>query len=502
MLKGDTKPLTAPLLAPSSAAIAPAAEDEWDCRGFEGKPLKGGVQMVHEKGQKVAFLNNNAANDPQTWANTMSKAAHEETLKKQRRLLKAIAASAIVMLLEFAGGLYAHSLALLSDSAHMLADIASYCIALVALQVTLPMDTEAGRGMQQKISERASYGLHRVEVLGGMGSILVIWFTAGGLLHEGACRLVAEVFGEHVPEVNGVAFVVVAACGLIFNALILFLFKDVAHSHGGHGNDHGHSHGDGDVTARAAIVHAAGDIAQSVGMLLTASLITLNGERWSVLDPVVTILCSLYMLHGTFGLLREVPRAAEPRLPQPRPRLPQPRPHLPQPRPRLPQPQPRLSTSSPQTLSTVIRQPSVPSSPQTFLVLISPHLPTSHPYLPTSPHLSPQAFLVLISPYLPSSLSPPHLSPQVFLVLIEATPLSVDAHAVRDALRKRSEVLSIRCFHVWALAPSKVMLTACVQTTEDCEDTDDVLRDLQSVCRYKFGIHHATFQVTRDPKLM
>ena len=91
---------------------------------------------------------------------------------------------------------------------------------------------------------------------------------------------------------------------------------------------------------------------------------------------------------------------------------------------------------------------------------------------------------------------------EVFLVLIEATPLHVDAHAVRDTLRKRADVHSIRCFHVWALAPSKVMLTACVQTTQDCEDTDDVLRDLQSVCRHKYGIHHATFQVTRDATLM
>ena len=117
--------------------------------------------------------------------------------------------------------------------------------------------------------------------------------------------------------------------------------------------------------------------------------------RWSFLDPLVTILCSLYMLYGTLGLLRDV-----------------------------------------------------------------------------------------------------------FLVLIEATPLSIDSKAVRDVLRKREGVHAIRCFHVWALSPGKVMLTACVQTTEDVEDTDDVLRDVQSVCRYKFGIHHATFQVTRDAALM
>lgn len=401
MLGSDFKPLATPLLTADGSrptGSPPPAEDEWDCRGFE-KQLTGGVQMVH--GGRVAFLQEKDIKDPQTWANAMGQAAHAENVRKQQRLLKAIVASAAVMLIELVGGIYAHSLALLSDSAHMLADIASYCIALVAVQVAMPLGMESSRGpkqsMQQKLSKHASYGLHRVEVLGGLGSILVVWFTAGGLLYEGVSRLWAQAFGGLVPEINGLAMVLVAGSGLVFNGLILFLFRDVAHSHGGgHAHDHGHSHGDsGDVTARAAIVHAIGDIAQSIGMLITASLITVNGERWSILDPLVTIFCSLYMLYGTLGLLREV-----------------------------------------------------------------------------------------------------------FLVLIEATPLSVDAHAVRDALRKRSEVHAIKCFHLWALAPNKVMLTACVQTTEDCEDTDDVLRDLQTVCRYKFGIHHATFQVTKDASLM
>ncbi len=400
MLGGGFKPLTTPLLTP--------AGDEWDCRGFEAKPLnsKDGIHMAHDG--PITFVRQGQSSSPKlSWAAQASQVAHAEILRKQRRLLMAIAASTSVMVVEFAGGIYAHSLALMSDSAHMLADIASYCIALIALEVALPLDVEASGGcgpkekLQQRLSQRASYGLHRVEVLGGLGSILVVWFTAGGLLYEGISRLAAQVFGGLVPEIDGAALVLVAACGLVCNVLILCLFRDVAHSsHGsghGHGHEHGHSHGDGDgnMTARAAIVHAIGDIAQSIGLLVTAALITLNGERWSVLDPLVTVVCSLYMLFSTFGLLREV-----------------------------------------------------------------------------------------------------------FLVLIEATPLSVDAHAVRDALRKRSEVAAIRCFHVWALAPGKVMLTACVQTTEDCEDTDEVLRELQTVCRYKFGIHHATFQVTRDASLM
>ena len=35
-----------------------------------------------------------------------------------------------------------------------------------------------------------------------------------------------------------------------------------------------------------------------------------------------------------------------------------------------------------------------------------------------------------------------------------------------------------------------------------CEDTDEVLEDLCKVCQYKFGIHHVTFQVTQDRRLV
>ena len=94
--------------------------------------------------------------------------------------------------------------------------------------------------------------------------------------------------------------VVVATLGLAFNGLTLWLFHDLAHGGGGHG----HSHGPSDATARAATLHALGDLVQSAGMIVTAALIALGGEGWAVLDPVVTCACALYMLYGTFALLQ------------------------------------------------------------------------------------------------------------------------------------------------------------------------------------------------------
>ena len=168
--------------------------------------------------------------------------------------------------------------------------------------------------MHQKLAslrqKHASYGLHRVEVLGGLGSILIIWLTAGGLLYEGVSRLVQQLLGERVPVVNGVAFVLGAACGLLLNSSILSLFNDVAHAHGGDRHEHGHSHGHSDVTARAAVLHAVGDMVQSVGMLVTASLIALDGERWPILDPLVTVLClSLHALWHARAAACGLPRA-------------------------------------------------------------------------------------------------------------------------------------------------------------------------------------------------
>ena len=64
---------------------------------------------------------------------------------------------------------------------------------------------------------------------------------------------------------------------------------------------------DGDlVTSPPARRHALGDLVQSAGMIVTAALIALGGEGWAVLDPVVTCACALYMLYGTFALLKEI----------------------------------------------------------------------------------------------------------------------------------------------------------------------------------------------------
>jgi len=423
--------LAQPLLPTSK----PLEEEEWECMGFEAKapPKPNPWEHAKASGFKPAGWGtvNLMAGAPaagggrpanESWVDMASRKQTQELMAKRHRLLLAICASMAVMLTELVGGSLAHSLALASDATHMLADVAGYCIALVAVQAAMPARADDaasfldGCGPQEsvrrRLNKRASFGLHRVPVLGGLGSILVIWLAAGVLLYEGVARVAATLWpseGDPVVTIDGVTMIVVATLGLLLNGAILYIFRDLGHGHGGGGGSaggggggaspsagshHGHSHGSSDVTTQAAMIHAVGDMIQSVGMLATACLIALGGQRWALLDALVTCGCSLYMLSGTLSLLKEV-----------------------------------------------------------------------------------------------------------FYVLIEAAPPTLDARAVRTALRERPEVLAIRDFHVWALAPGKVMLSAVVLTTPKCDDTDDVLVDLQKVCQYKFDLHHCTFQVTRDPRL-
>ena len=81
----------------------------------------------------------------------------------------------------------------------MLADISSYGIALIAVQASMdPTFTGSGAGpfdcgqteaARQRLASKSTFGLHRVEVLGSLGSILIIWLAAGVLLYEGAPRI-------------------------------------------------------------------------------------------------------------------------------------------------------------------------------------------------------------------------------------------------------------------------------------------------------------------------
>jgi zinc transporter 2 len=68
------------------------------------------------------------------------------------------------MLMELVGGLIANSVALISDSFHMLTDISALFISMISIILST-----------RKGSKLYTYGYHRTEALGALVGVFMIW---------------------------------------------------------------------------------------------------------------------------------------------------------------------------------------------------------------------------------------------------------------------------------------------------------------------------------------
>jgi len=153
--------------------------------------------------------------------------AERATAAAKRKLLIGAALCLLFMCAEIVGGYLAHSLAIMTDAAHMLSDVAGFLVGVLSLFLTNRAPTP-----------KYSFGYHIAEVLGAMVSISIVWLMTGVLLYEATNRLFS-------PEpVDGRTMFVVSLVGVVMNVVLMAVLGHGEGGHGGHGG-HGHSHGGG-----------------------------------------------------------------------------------------------------------------------------------------------------------------------------------------------------------------------------------------------------------------
>ncbi|XP_010523839.1 PREDICTED: metal tolerance protein 1-like [Tarenaya hassleriana] len=262
----------------------------------------------------------------------------EERTASMRKLCIAVVLCLIFMSLEVAGGIKANSLAILTDAAHLLSDVASFAISLFSLWA-------AG----WEATPRQSYGFFRIEILGALVSIQLIWLLTGILVYEAIVRLVNE-----TQPVDGFLMFLVAAFGLVVNIIMAVLLghdHSHGHEHHNHSSDHGHGvmvsthhhhhhdheehgkegehdhdgHGDHtepllgkskhgleekdkkkrNINIQGAYLHVLGDSIQSVGVMIGGAIIWYNPE-WRIVDLICTLVFSVIVLGTTINMLRSI----------------------------------------------------------------------------------------------------------------------------------------------------------------------------------------------------
>jgi cobalt-zinc-cadmium efflux system protein len=187
---------------------------------------------------------------------------HSHLLAGQRLRLAVLLAIAILAV-EVAGGLLSHSLAVLSDAAHMLTDV-----------VALGLAWFAAAQAQRRPNARWTYGYHRVGILTAMinGASLVI--IAFFIAIEAYNRLL------HPTRVAPGIMLLVAVVAVALNLVIVFALQGEAHS----------------LNSRAALLHVLGDIGASAGVIAGALLIALTGALW--IDPALSVLIAVLIAIG------------------------------------------------------------------------------------------------------------------------------------------------------------------------------------------------------------
>ncbi|XP_053560733.1 proton-coupled zinc antiporter SLC30A2 [Bombina bombina] len=207
----------------------------------------------------------------------------------RRKLYVASVVCLLFMIGEIIGGYLAHSLAIMTDAAHLLTDFASMMISLFALWVA-----------SRPATKTMNYGWHRAEILGALLSVLSIWVVTGVLVYLAVERLIS---GDYEIEQN--AMLITSACAVAVNIIMGVTLHQTEHGHS-HGIENVHSHEDQrNPNVRAAFIHVVGDLLQSLGVLIAAFIIYFKPE-YKMIDPICTFLFSVLVLVTTLTILRDV----------------------------------------------------------------------------------------------------------------------------------------------------------------------------------------------------
>ena len=174
------------------------------------------------------------------------------------------------MAVEFAGGLFAKSLALMADAGHMLTDAAALALAWAAVRIaSRPADA------------KRSFGYQRLRVLATFVNGCALLFIVAWIAFEAVQRLL-----DPVP-VNAKTILWIGSLGLLVNLVVFAMLR------------RGDAH---DMNISAATLHVLGDLLGSVAAIVAAVIILWTG--WLPIDPLLSLVVSALIVRSAVSLVR------------------------------------------------------------------------------------------------------------------------------------------------------------------------------------------------------
>ncbi|MER8097315.1 cation diffusion facilitator family transporter [Streptomyces goshikiensis] len=175
------------------------------------------------------------------------------------------------MAVEVTIGFMAHSLALISDAAHMLTDAVSIVLALIAMRLA----ARPARG-------GFTYGLKRAEILSAQANGLTLLLLAVWLAYEAVRRLLDP------PPVAGGLVLVTALAGIVVNVAAAWCISRANRS---------------SLAVEGAYQHILNDLFAFIGTAVAGLIVLTTGFVQA--DAIATLVVVVLMVRAGYGLVRE-----------------------------------------------------------------------------------------------------------------------------------------------------------------------------------------------------
>lgn len=188
-----------------------------------------------------------------------------------KRLIITIILNFLVTIVQIIGGIISGSLALISDAMHNFSDGVAVIITYIAIHLS-----------RRPKTIKYTFGLKRAEIIAAILNSSTLIIISFFLIKEAIERLKS-------PEpISGNLMLIVAIFGLIANIVGTILLKKGSKTN---------------LNIRAAYFHLLSDVFSSIAVIVGAIFIIFYKIYW--LDPILTILISLYILKETYKIVKE-----------------------------------------------------------------------------------------------------------------------------------------------------------------------------------------------------
>jgi len=177
----------------------------------------------------------------------------------------------LFVIIEVIAGLSIHSLSLLSDAGHNLADVGALALSLFAFRL-----------LKIKPNEQYTYGYRKTSILVALFNAMVLLISIGAIVYEAAHRFLNP---EPIP---GYTVSIVAIIGIVINTATGLLFLKEKEK---------------DINIKSAYLHLMSDAMVSVGLAIGGLLMYYT--HWYWIDSMLSIVIAIVILVSTWKLLKD-----------------------------------------------------------------------------------------------------------------------------------------------------------------------------------------------------